>query len=113
VLCVRGLQVIVQRALASKNYSHAKAGCILAGYLKFLPLWIIVIPGMIARILYPGNIALIRTRHANGATENAVVENATDSCPYFVYTPAFSTSALSQTRTQQLRTLAAAVVLVE
>jgi len=52
-LSVRGLQVIVQRALASKNYSHAKAGCILAGYLKNLPLWIMVIPGMIARILYP------------------------------------------------------------
>jgi len=45
----------VQRVLASKNYSHAKAGCIIAGYLKFLPLWLIVIPGMIARILYPGS----------------------------------------------------------
>ena len=30
-------QVIVQRALAAKNLVHAKAGCILAGYLKFLP----------------------------------------------------------------------------
>ena len=57
-LSVRGLQVIVQRALASKNYSHAKAGCILAGYLKNLPLWIMVIPGMIARILYPGSTVL-------------------------------------------------------
>ena len=27
----------------------------MAGYLKFLPLWLIVMPGMIARILYPGN----------------------------------------------------------
>lgn len=30
-------QVIVQRALAAKNLTHARAGCILAGYLKFLP----------------------------------------------------------------------------
>ena len=53
------MQVIVQRVLASKNYSHAKAGCIMAGYLKFLPLWLIVVPGMIARILYPGSIIML------------------------------------------------------
>ena len=52
-------QVIVQRALAAKNLSHAKAGCIFAGYLKFLPLWLIVIPGMIARVLYTGKITQI------------------------------------------------------
>ncbi|GFN97835.1 sodium/glucose cotransporter [Plakobranchus ocellatus] len=50
-------QVIVQRALAAKNLSHAKAGCILAGYLKFLPMWLIVFPGMIARVLYPDDVA--------------------------------------------------------
>lgn len=44
----------MQRALAAKNLSHAKAGTILAGYLKFLPLWIMVFPGMISRILYRG-----------------------------------------------------------
>ena len=48
------LQVIVQRALAAKNLSHAKGGTILAGYLKILPLWLLVFPGMIARILFPG-----------------------------------------------------------
>lgn len=30
-------QVIVQRALAAKNLTHARAGCIFAGYLKFFP----------------------------------------------------------------------------
>nr|ARQ84971.1 sodium:glucose cotransporter 1-like protein [Tridacna squamosa] len=50
-------QVIVQRALAAKNLSNAKAGTILAGYLKFLPLWLIVFPGMIARILFPDEVA--------------------------------------------------------
>jgi SSS family transporter len=50
-------QVIVQRALAAKNLTHAKAGCLLAAYLKFLPLWLIVFPGMIARVLYTDRIA--------------------------------------------------------
>ena len=30
-------KVIVQRALAAKNLTHARAGCILAGYFKILP----------------------------------------------------------------------------
>ncbi|BFZ18212.1 hypothetical protein BsWGS_21251 [Bradybaena similaris] len=50
-------QVIVQRALAAKNLSHAKAGCLLAAYLKFLPLFLMVFPGMIARVLYTDRIA--------------------------------------------------------
>ncbi|KAB7498383.1 Sodium/glucose cotransporter 4 [Armadillidium nasatum] len=49
-------QVIVQRTLASKNMVHAKAGCIFASYLKLLPLWLLVFPGMAARILYPDRI---------------------------------------------------------
>ncbi len=47
-------QVIVQRTLAAKNLEHAKLGCILAGYLKILPLFLIVLPGMIAKTLYSG-----------------------------------------------------------
>ncbi|KAK7085166.1 hypothetical protein SK128_008085 [Halocaridina rubra] len=50
-------QVMVQRTLASKNVIHAKSGCILASYLKFLPMWFIVFPGMAARILYPERVA--------------------------------------------------------
>ncbi|ELT94684.1 hypothetical protein CAPTEDRAFT_167766 [Capitella teleta] len=50
-------QVIVQRALSAKNLSHAKAGTVLAGWLKILPLWILVLPGMISRILYPDDVA--------------------------------------------------------
>ena len=38
-------QVIVQRVLAAKNITHAKAGCIFAGYLKLLPLFMIIFPG--------------------------------------------------------------------
>ncbi|KAG0413829.1 hypothetical protein HPB47_009014, partial [Ixodes persulcatus] len=47
-------QVIVQRALSAKNMVHAKAGCVMAGYLKLLPMYLLVIPGMAARVLFPG-----------------------------------------------------------
>lgn len=47
-------QVIVQRCLSGKNMSHVKAGCVMCGYLKLLPMFIIVMPGMISRILYAG-----------------------------------------------------------
>lgn len=46
-------QVIVQRSLSAKNLSHAKAGSILTGYLKILPLFLMVFPGMAARVLFP------------------------------------------------------------
>lgn len=48
-------QVIVQRCLSAKNMSHVKAGCTLCGYLKLLPMFLMVMPGMISRILYTGN----------------------------------------------------------
>lgn len=51
-------QVIVQRCLAGKNLTHIKAGCILCGYLKLMPMFLMVMPGMISRILYPGNICI-------------------------------------------------------
>jgi SSS family solute:Na+ symporter len=44
-------QFIVQRTLAAKNEDHARRGTIFAGYLKILPLFIFVIPGLIAYAL--------------------------------------------------------------
>jgi len=49
-------QVIVQRSLASKDMIHAKGATVLAGYLKLLPLWIMVFPGMAARVLFPDEV---------------------------------------------------------
>uniref|UniRef100_A0A8C7ILN8 Solute carrier family 5 member 9 n=1 Tax=Oncorhynchus kisutch TaxID=8019 RepID=A0A8C7ILN8_ONCKI len=46
-------QVTVQRSLSAKNLSHAKGGSVLGGYLKVLPMFFIVMPGMISRALYP------------------------------------------------------------
>lgn len=53
-ICLFLGQVIVQRCLSGKNMSHVKAGCIMCGYLKLLPMFLMVMPGMISRILYKG-----------------------------------------------------------
>ncbi|RLV91736.1 hypothetical protein DV515_00014029 [Chloebia gouldiae] len=50
-------QVIVQRALAAKNLSHAKGGSLMTSYLKILPLFMMVMPGMISRVLFPDLVA--------------------------------------------------------
>ncbi|XP_068609043.1 sodium/glucose cotransporter 1-like [Brachionichthys hirsutus] len=52
-------QVIVQRCLSGKNLSHVKAGCILCGYLKLLPMFLMIFPGMISRILYTDEVACV------------------------------------------------------
>ncbi len=44
-------QFIVQRVLAAHDQDHARRGTIFAGYLKLLPLFIFVIPGVIAYAL--------------------------------------------------------------
>ncbi|XP_027198210.1 sodium/glucose cotransporter 1-like [Dermatophagoides pteronyssinus] len=49
-------QVIVQRALAARNLTHVKAGCILASLLKITPMFLLVLPGMAARVLWPNQI---------------------------------------------------------
>ncbi|KAA0715641.1 Sodium/myo-inositol cotransporter [Triplophysa tibetana] len=56
-------QVIVQRVLAAKNIAHAKGSTLLAGILKIFPMFIIVIPGMISRILFPDEMACIGPEH--------------------------------------------------
>ena len=45
-------QVIVQRVLSAKDEGHAKAATIFAGFLKILPVFMLVLPGLIAFALY-------------------------------------------------------------
>ncbi|XP_059829149.1 sodium/glucose cotransporter 2 isoform X2 [Hypanus sabinus] len=52
-------QVIIQRCLAAKNLTQVKAGCVLCGYMKLLPMYLMVLPGMISRILYPDEVACV------------------------------------------------------
>lgn len=56
-------QVIVQRVLAAKNIAHAKGSTLMAGFLKILPMFVIVIPGMISRIMFVDDIACIGPEH--------------------------------------------------
>ncbi|XP_066263955.1 sodium/mannose cotransporter SLC5A10-like isoform X2 [Branchiostoma lanceolatum] len=49
-------QVIVQRCLAAESLSHAKGGCVVTMFLKILPMFLIVMPGMISRILNPDTV---------------------------------------------------------
>jgi solute:Na+ symporter, SSS family len=50
-------QVIVQRVLSAKDIGHAKAGTVVAGFLKILPVFMLIVPGMTARALYPAEMA--------------------------------------------------------
>ncbi len=56
-------QHIVQRVLAARNVTEARRGTIFAGYLKILPVFIFVLPGIIAMALYSD----IRGEAANSA----------------------------------------------
>ncbi|XP_016295934.1 sodium/myo-inositol cotransporter-like [Sinocyclocheilus anshuiensis] len=56
-------QVIVQRVLAARNIAHAKGSTLMAGFLKVLPMFIIVIPGMISRVLFVDELACISPEH--------------------------------------------------
>jgi SSS family solute:Na+ symporter len=47
-------QYIVQRILSAKDINAARRGTLLTGFLKILPMFILVLPGLIAAVLYPG-----------------------------------------------------------
>lgn len=49
-------QFIVQRVLSAKNLDNAQSGTILAGFLKILPVFILIFPGMIAKALFPNEV---------------------------------------------------------
>src|SRR6266404_2498155 len=49
-------QVIVQRVLSAKDEGHAKAATIFAGFLKILPVFMLVLPGIIAFALFPDQV---------------------------------------------------------
>jgi len=58
-------QFIVQRVLSAKNLSEARKGTLFGGFLKQLPLFLFVIPGMIcATMVAQGKIELLESNHA-------------------------------------------------
>ncbi|XP_032896641.1 sodium/myo-inositol cotransporter 2-like isoform X1 [Amblyraja radiata] len=50
-------QVIVQRSLSARTLLHAKGGSLFAAYLKVLPVFLMVLPGMVSRVLFPDQVA--------------------------------------------------------
>lgn len=58
-------QYIVQRVLSAQGVDQARRGSIFGGYLKILPLFIFVLPGVIARALADqGSLVIARADHA-------------------------------------------------
>ena len=76
-------QYIVQRALGAKNETHARRGSIFASYLKLLPVFIFIIPGIICLALAKSGKfeALNPLVDANG---NAVASQAQAAFPLMV-----------------------------
>ncbi len=50
-------QVIVQRALGARNLAESRSAAIMCGFLKVLPLFIFVLPGLIAMALWKSELA--------------------------------------------------------
>ena len=58
-------QFIVQRVLSANGIDHARRGTIFGGYLKILPLFIFVLPGVVAAALVAtGQLEIARPDHA-------------------------------------------------
>ena len=50
-------QMMVQKALAAKSLSDAQGATILTGWIKTVPMFLIIIPGMMSRVLYPDTVS--------------------------------------------------------
>ncbi len=48
--------MMVQKALSARSLSDAQGATILTGWIKTLPMFLIVVPGMISRVLYPDEV---------------------------------------------------------
>ncbi|XP_069120112.1 sodium/mannose cotransporter SLC5A10-like [Argopecten irradians] len=65
-------QMIVQRSLAAKNIEHAKGGSVMAAALKILPLFLMIFPGMISRVLFTDEVACADPDECMRICENPV-----------------------------------------
>jgi len=64
-------QTIVQRVLGAKDENHARVGSLFCGFIKILPVFIFVLPGLFAYILYKSgtmDLSSLQTVGANGET---------------------------------------------
>lgn len=64
-------QTIVQRVLGAKDVNHARVGSLFCGFIKILPVFIFVLPGLIAYALTQSgqlDVSSLQTVDANGNT---------------------------------------------
>jgi len=52
-------QMMVQKALSAKSLSDAQGATILTGWIKVLPMFLIIIPGMMSRVLFPDTVGCV------------------------------------------------------
>ncbi|XP_076354802.1 sodium/myo-inositol cotransporter-like isoform X3 [Tachypleus tridentatus] len=65
-------QMMVQRLLAAKSLSHAQGATVFAGFMKVFPLFFIVLPGMISRVLFTDQVACVTAEECYKYCENEV-----------------------------------------
>ena len=68
-------QVNVQRVLGARNLHHATSGAIFAGFLKIIPVFIFVLPGIIGFILYSDKLTGEDGKVAYNGTYAMLLEN--------------------------------------
>jgi sodium/myo-inositol cotransporter 3 len=65
-------QIMVQKVLSAKSLSDAQGATIFCGWIKVLPLFLIVIPGMISRVLYPDEVGCVDPEICQAVCQNSV-----------------------------------------
>lgn len=77
-------QYIVQRALGAPNEEQARKGSIFAAFLKLLPVFLFIIPGIIAVALAKSGTIAEMQQHMIGANGEVIRENAQGAFPMMV-----------------------------
>lgn len=77
-------QYIVQRALGAPNEKEARRGSIAAGFLKLLPVFIFIIPGMIAYAVATQGVVPEIQQQLIGPDGNIIVDDAQKAFPLLV-----------------------------
>ncbi|MDG5766365.1 sodium:solute symporter [Balneolales bacterium ANBcel1] len=77
-------QYIVQRALGASNEMQARRGTIFAAFLKLFPVFIFIIPGIIAYALAESGQMAAMTEHMIGPDGEVIRENAQAAFPMMV-----------------------------
>ncbi|HTN07418.1 sodium:solute symporter [Agriterribacter sp.] len=66
-------QTIVQRALGAKDENHARAGALFCGFIKILPVFIFVVPGLLAYVLYHSNVLDLSSLQQTGVNGDTML----------------------------------------